>query len=684
MKGGEEKDGCGDEKEDGKSREEGKVESESLVASAEQSDNAGVELAEDRVDPKDVQLGEEVKERSSERPEAVEKAESPRIAVRKRRSSSASPTQDVQNNTPTTGNAADAASPPQSPRIRAAKKPKKSSSSTERKKSRQSSSPESPHASTTRVVRAANLPKNGPSHIKNVPGTRLFIGNFASEGTKADELLAIFSRYGTIIEQPTIRKSYAFIQYDNPDSVLRAIAQENHHRANGLAWELSIAGTRPPAKSISSSKQSALNPSSTDNIQSVQHRYGHGGRALRVRVMGMGTTARPYAERVSRTISGRFGVSCDVVSTDRATLRGKLDDAAEQRIVVVVVVAGRDEKQSVCSVRTLESGGYEKLRGRSEMHIEEAYHFIGTMRASFSQPPPPSTADADVRPPPPHAASAYGWTPPLPQQPPPPQGPPPHGKNTWLSNSGNANGNQQQRPDVAPMGGGYSGQGRDGAGMNMNVNGTHAPMGYYSGSQQPIPFGPSSAGGLQQPAPQQHPYPNHQPSLQQQQPQYPPPMPQVAPPQPYPQQQQQPPPSQFGLGFETGGAPAAYGNAGFEQQGGNMVQQQVSGQQLGSYAQYDSAIAGQHQQQQQQQQPIDLAQLSGFLSSFNQAQQLQQQQFSGFSGAPSSIDAARGTQNYHTTYQPHQPQSSLAPPQQQPPSMYPQGAAPNGPPPMYR
>ena len=65
------------------------------------------------------------------------------------------------------------------------------------------------------------------------PGSRLFLGNLSTHSTSKKELYDIFSPYGEIL-QISIKNSFGFIQYDNPDSVVKAITKENGRVLHGL------------------------------------------------------------------------------------------------------------------------------------------------------------------------------------------------------------------------------------------------------------------------------------------------------------------------------------------------------------------------------------------------------------------------------------------------------------------
>jgi len=52
------------------------------------------------------------------------------------------------------------------------------------------------------------------------PNCRIFLGNLASEKTSRKELQEIFSKYGEIVEEIVLRRSFGFIQYDNPGNTV--------------------------------------------------------------------------------------------------------------------------------------------------------------------------------------------------------------------------------------------------------------------------------------------------------------------------------------------------------------------------------------------------------------------------------------------------------------------------------
>ncbi|CAG8529114.1 8474_t:CDS:2 [Paraglomus occultum] len=76
------------------------------------------------------------------------------------------------------------------------------------------------------------------------PGSRLFLGNLSTHSTSKKELYDIFSPYGEIL-QISIKNSFGFIQYDNPDSVVKAITKENGRVLHGLKLGLEISYGKP-------------------------------------------------------------------------------------------------------------------------------------------------------------------------------------------------------------------------------------------------------------------------------------------------------------------------------------------------------------------------------------------------------------------------------------------------------
>jgi len=66
------------------------------------------------------------------------------------------------------------------------------------------------------------------------PNCRLFLGNLASEKTSEKELREIFGKYGNIIEEIVLRRSFGFIQYDTPEAAMAALQNEQGRPIGGL------------------------------------------------------------------------------------------------------------------------------------------------------------------------------------------------------------------------------------------------------------------------------------------------------------------------------------------------------------------------------------------------------------------------------------------------------------------
>ena len=78
---------------------------------------------------------------------------------------------------------------------------------------------------------------------ERLPKCRIFLGNLASEKTSKGELRNIFAKYGNIIEDPVLRRSFGFIQYDNPESALKAIEGEQGRIIGGMKLGMSQLST---------------------------------------------------------------------------------------------------------------------------------------------------------------------------------------------------------------------------------------------------------------------------------------------------------------------------------------------------------------------------------------------------------------------------------------------------------
>jgi RNA recognition motif-containing protein len=68
-------------------------------------------------------------------------------------------------------------------------------------------------------------------------GSRIFIGNLASEATSKKELRAMFEAYGPV-DEVILHESYGFIQFHTPEAAANAIARESGRTIGGrrIGW----------------------------------------------------------------------------------------------------------------------------------------------------------------------------------------------------------------------------------------------------------------------------------------------------------------------------------------------------------------------------------------------------------------------------------------------------------------
>ncbi|GJD10866.1 hypothetical protein Gasu2_50320 [Galdieria sulphuraria] len=220
--------------------------------------------------------------------------------------------------------------------------------------------------------------------------SRVFIGNLASERTTVAELVSIFSKYGNLIEEPVIRRSFGFVQYDNADSAYRAIEAEQGRVIGGMPIDLSLADNRDsrrnprthsvvgPDKSRKNTGTDRFNPyeragrpntigrparQSKGNFRRPRRFDSRNGVAVRVLVMGQ--HARGYAHSCEATIRAFLGLQTDVVYIEANKLGDSLELAKEQLVPYVIVVNSKDEREGSCSLRILDFEGYQKVKGGS-------------------------------------------------------------------------------------------------------------------------------------------------------------------------------------------------------------------------------------------------------------------------------------------------------------------------------
>lgn len=79
------------------------------------------------------------------------------------------------------------------------------------------------------------------------PGSRLFIGNLASEHTDKIQMAHVFAKYGNIAEI-SLKESYGFVQFDNPEACRRAISAEQGRVIAGMMIDLKSSREKYPGR----------------------------------------------------------------------------------------------------------------------------------------------------------------------------------------------------------------------------------------------------------------------------------------------------------------------------------------------------------------------------------------------------------------------------------------------------
>jgi len=69
--------------------------------------------------------------------------------------------------------------------------------------------------------------------------SRLFLGNLATEKLTSRDLREIFSKYGTLTEEPILRRSFGFIQFAEPEHAAAALIGEQGKTLGGLRLGMS-------------------------------------------------------------------------------------------------------------------------------------------------------------------------------------------------------------------------------------------------------------------------------------------------------------------------------------------------------------------------------------------------------------------------------------------------------------
>lgn len=253
-----------------------------------------------------------------------------------------------------------------------------------------------------------------PKVAKNRPdNARVFIGNLASEYTSCEDIVSIFQKYGHLIEEPVLRRSFGFVQYSTAEAALKAVKAEQGRVIGGIGIDLSIADNRevkkgthvqnntpfqhakaqhgyqsmrgrvrerenagavpePRKKRRSESPTSASRKGGVHPPQYRRYRP-EPKNGVYLRILCMSPTAKGYAKHCENTFRTMTGLKADILHILAAGLGEALGRAMRDTIPYVMVVASKDVEDGTCTIRTLEKTGYEKSgRGNGVIPLREA------------------------------------------------------------------------------------------------------------------------------------------------------------------------------------------------------------------------------------------------------------------------------------------------------------------------
>eukprot|EP00177_Eucheuma_denticulatum_P003564 GFKZ01006451.1.p1 GENE.GFKZ01006451.1~~GFKZ01006451.1.p1 ORF type:complete len:1099 (-),score=115.56 GFKZ01006451.1:882-4178(-) len=250
-----------------------------------------------------------------------------------------------------------------------------------------------------------------PKTVRNRPeNSRVFIGNLASENTTVKEIIDVFEKYGELIEEPVLRRSFGFVQYSSAESARRAVDAEQGRLIGGIGIDLSIADNREVKKGTHVAnntpfshplpKQGRQSRRERDVTMTPSDRQRKRRRSLSpvsaakkggvhppqfrrmrpdpkngifLRVLCMSPTAKAYARHCEATFRSMTGLSSEVINILATGLGEALGRAMRDTIPYVMVVASKDVEDGTCTIRTLERTGYEKSgRGNGVIPLREA------------------------------------------------------------------------------------------------------------------------------------------------------------------------------------------------------------------------------------------------------------------------------------------------------------------------
>lgn len=321
---------------------------------------------------------------------------------------------------------------------------------------------------------AGESPLARSSMVPRARNSRVFIGNLASEATTENDLYAVFSKYGRLMETPVLRRSFGFVQFETPEAAANAISSEQGRSIGGMRVDLSLAdnrelrrgagdsgggggggggasslSSRPPVPlPLGSSPSSGVSgggagmpqwtrgpkrrrsPSPVPQVPPPRSgrvvkglvrspEYGRGRQrppsrnGIMVRVLVMGSSSRGYAHSVESSVRSSLGVNTDIIYIEACKLGEGLGLAGSNMIPYVIVVSSKDESGSTCTIRTLETSGYEKVgHGNGVIGVNDALDIISIEEGlqgppgSYGGPPGPSGYGQG---PPPNAMQQQGY-----------------------------------------------------------------------------------------------------------------------------------------------------------------------------------------------------------------------------------------------------------------------------------
>jgi RNA recognition motif-containing protein len=220
------------------------------------------------------------------------------------------------------------------------------------------------------------LTENGTPRI---PNSRIFLGNLASERTSRRELYEIFSKYGRITEEIVLRRSFGFIQYDNPESAQAAINTENCRIIGGMRVDINLADNREPRKGQDLHQEDVdrgeqyprernvnrrdspirrkdivnrrrRSRSRSPDRRPTKKRLLSPNTELYARIIFLNNNLKNYARKVEDMLS-KNNIGSESIYLDRMTLPDAVDRAFTQKIRYVFVLGKQHESAGTVGLR---------------------------------------------------------------------------------------------------------------------------------------------------------------------------------------------------------------------------------------------------------------------------------------------------------------------------------------------